>query len=303
VQELLALAAEQFGLFTRDQAHKYQLTDRMLQRRVRNGTLEQLPRGVYRVVGVEKSWRHLILAACFCGGDDCVASHRTAAVLHGFDSVRSGIVEVTVPRTMRYKCDWATVHQSGDLTAVDRTMIGLIPVTTPERTLIDLGAVRHWRRVEESFDGAERDDLTTTDLVHDRHAQLRKQGRNGVGPMAVVLAGRTGVPPKEVIERRFLRLLEAAHLPKPECQYEVVLPDGRRRFIDAALVDLKLGFELDGHATHSTRKQRAADYVRTDELGDLGWRISRFTWEEIHTNGALVVHRVRSAIAARFGGL
>ncbi len=301
MDDLLALAATQLGLFTRVQAHKCKVTDRVLQHRVREGVFEQLPRGVYRVLGSDQSWHQRILAACLCGGDEAVASHATAAVLHGFDSVRTELVEVSVPRGVRLRCDWATVHESMDLVAKDRTTVGLIPVTTPERTLIDLGAVHRWRRVEEAFDGAERDGLTTTDIVQVRHAQLRKRGRNGVGPMGVVLSTRTGVPPKEVIERLFLRRLEAAHLPKPQCQYEVVLPDGRRRFIDAALVDIKLGFELDGNATHSTRRQRAADNVRTDELADLGWRISRFTWEEIRHKGALVVHRVRSAIQARSG--
>ena len=51
---------------------------------------------------------------------------------------------------------------------------------------------------------------------------------------SVVLRNRLCVPPKYVIERRFVRLLENAGLPLPELQYEVALPNGRKAYLDAA---------------------------------------------------------------------
>jgi hypothetical protein len=186
---------------------------------------------------------------------------------------------------------------------MDCTHVGPIPVTTPARTLIDLGAVASWLRVEEAFDGGERDELTTCGVVARRHAQVRKQGRRGVGPMAIVLDRRTERPPKEVIERRFLRLLEKAGIPLPECQHEIVLPSGRQVFIDAAHVDLRLAWELDGHGSHATRAQRADDNARAGEIEDLGWKLRRFTYEQVMHERAAVVRAVRSAITSRSCGL
>jgi hypothetical protein len=295
MDQLLAIAATQYGIFTRMQARRCGLSDRQLQYRVRNGVLEQLARHVYRVRGSELTWHQRLLAACFVGGEKCLASHRAAAELHGFDAVRRGLIEVTVPRgTRRLNVD-AIVHESLDLAPDDYMRVGPIPVTSPARTLIDLGAVARWERVEEAFDGAERDELTERFRVVRRHAQVRRQGRNGVGPMAVVLQNRVVVPPKYVIERRFVRLLENAGLPLPKLQYEVELPNGRKAYLDAAYPALMLGWELDGHGAHATRRQRAADNARASVLADLGWDLRRFTYEQVMDASGTVVRTVRAA--------
>jgi hypothetical protein len=275
------------------------VSDKVLQRRARQGVFERLPRGVYRVCGAQQSWHHLVLAACLCGGDECAASHTSAAALHRYDGSRIELVEVTVPRGKKFRCDWAVVHESNDFAAVDRTFVGTIPVTTPERTLIDLAAVSTTDAVEESFDGAERDRLVVADTVAGRYAQLRRRGRGGVATMARVLNRRTHLPPRHVIARRFARLLERAGITSLEHEYEIVLPDGRRRYVDVARPDLLLAWELDGQGSHATRRQRAADHVRADEIGDLGWRISRITYEQVMYEPSAVVRRVRRAIRSR----
>jgi len=303
MQELLALAANQFGLFTRAQAHRCGVTDRMLRHRVETGMFVRLARGIHRVVGSERSWEQRVLEACLCGGPRCVASHRTAAALFGLHGSRRDIVEVTVPRSVRYKTSRAIVHQSLDLEPSDCTMLGPIPVTTPARTLIDLGAVAAWPRIEEAFDAGERDNLTTTDIVSARHSQVRRRGRRGAGAMAVVLHRRGPLPPTELIERRFLRLLERDGLPSPECQFELALPNGRRAFLDAAYVAVRLGFEIDGHGSHATRTQRAADNTRAAMISDLGWTLRRFTYEQIVNDGAAVALAVRTALESRSCGL
>jgi hypothetical protein len=299
MEQLLAIAAVQFGLFTRKQAYRCKVSDRQLQYRVGIGVFDQLARHVYRVRGSEPTWHQQLLAACFAGGERCLASHRSAAELHGFDAVQRGIVEVTVPRGTRRQIPGAVVHESLDLAPDDYVHVGPIPVTSPARTLIDLGAVSRWERVEEAFDGAERDELTERFRVVKRHAQVRRQGRNGVGPMAIVLRGRLDVPPKYVIERRFVRLLENAGLPMPELQYEVELPNRRKVYIDAAHPAPMLAWELDGHGAHATRKQRAADNKRASALSDLGWAVRRFTYEEVMEEGSAVVLTVRAALRAR----
>jgi Transcriptional regulator, AbiEi antitoxin len=301
MQELLVLAATQYGIFTRTQAHAHDVSDRMLQRRVRNGELEQLSPSVYRITGSPTSWHQDVLAACLGGGASCVASHRTAAAIHGFDGFVQGVIEVTVPRHVRYRRAGIVVHQSLDLAECDHTSVGVIPVTSSERTLIDLGAVTGYRRVEHAFDGAERDRVADRDMVARRHREIRRQGRNGVGPMAVVLDERPIAIPHSILERAFLRLLEQAGLPPPVCQHRVFLPNGRLAFIDAAYVELTLGFELDGHGGHATRHQRAADNKRANDLRDLGWDLRRFTYEEVMHEGFHVVRAVQAARASKRG--
>jgi len=298
MEKLLVLAATQFGLFTRLDAHERRVSDHMLQARVRNGSLEQIATNVYRVAGSPNSWHQDVLAACWAGGPRCVASHRTACVLHRFDGFRAGIIEVTVPRPQRFRRTGVVVHQSTDLVPADCMSIGPIPVTTPERTLIDSGIVAGYDRLEEAWDGAERDRLIVTDELERRHTQIRRRGRNGAGPSGVCIDQRLDVNPHSVLERRFLRLLDDAGLPTPVCQYPIKLMSGRTAYLDCALVDLTLGFELDGNH-HATPKRRASDNLRSSDLADLGWDIRRFTYDQVMRHGDVVVRKVRAAIATR----
>src|SRR5262245_31884615 len=120
--------------------------------------------------------------------------------------------------------------------------------------------------------------------------------------MAVVLEQRPVATPHSVLERAFLRLLERANVPAPTCQHSVTLLNGRIVRIDAAFVELVLGFELDGHGSHATRAQRAADNKRANALRDVGWDIRRFTYEEVMREGTSVARAVRVAIAQHRAG-
>ena len=120
------------------------------------------------------------------GGAECFASHRTAAVLYGFDGFGPGVIEVLVPMRVLHLRKGVVVHHSRLLSAVDRARVGVIPVTSRVRTLIDLGAVVSAGRVEEAFDGAERDRLVRREQVEARYRALRAPGRDGIGAMTQV---------------------------------------------------------------------------------------------------------------------
>ena len=300
LQALSAVAARQLGLFTRRDAKAAELSDGQIRRLVGRGLVERVTPGVFRFAGSPRSWHQDVLVACLDGGNECVASHRTAAVLHGFDGFRPDVVEVVVPMTVRHRRKNAIVHHTRDLPAADRVRIGSIPVTSRARTLIDLGAVVPPDLVEEAFDGAERDGLVRRDQVGSRYAALRAPGRNGIGAMTQILAGRSAKEriPRSVLERRMRRLLSAAALPMPVGNYRVRLPAGVVYEIDLAYVDLLLGIELDGHGSHATRRARAGDNVRGNALETAGWTLRRFTYEQVMHEPALVTTTVRDAVAA-----
>jgi hypothetical protein len=198
--------------------------------------------------------------------------------------------------------DGVVVHQSRAFESVDHTTVASIPVTTVARTLIDLGAVRPEYAVENATDSAERDRLVHRHEITLRFQALAARGRNGIATMRSVLDDREAVVPGSVLERRFLRLLAHANLPRPSVQHRVVLANGRVAYLDAAYVAVYLGFEIDGHRWHATRAQRAADNRRIDRLADLGWEIHRFTYEQVVDDGRGVIDTVRRALhRKRFG--
>lgn len=76
-------------------------------------------------------------------------------------------------------------------------------------------------------------------------------------------------------------------------------------FVDFAHVDTKIAIELDGHAFHSSRKDRNRDYTRQQEIEDLGWRFIRIPGSQVFQNidgcVAVVFRRIQQARLAKHG--
>jgi very-short-patch-repair endonuclease len=298
--KLAATAAGQLGLFTRRDAAKAGVSPSQLRRLVEGRVVERLAPAVFRFAASNRSWHQQVLAAVLDGGQYCVASHRTAAALHSFDGFRADVIEVLVPMSVFHRRKEVIVHHTRTLPAIDRVWVGAIPVTSKERTLIDLGAVAPADRVEEAFDGAERDRIVNRARVEGRYWELRAPGRNGIGAMTQVLDGRLALDnvPRSVLERRMLRLLERARLPKPEVGHRVRLSESTVYILDFAFLHERVGIEVDGHGSHATRRQRAADNVRMNDLENADWSIRRFTYEQVTNDPLAVAATVRAALNA-----
>jgi hypothetical protein len=271
-----------------------------LRRFVEKGVIDRVAPDVFRFAASTRSWRQEVLLAVLDGGPECLASHRTAAALHGLDGFAADVVEVLLPMNVYHRRMNAIVHHTRSLTSVDRSRVGAIPVTSRARTLIDLGAVVTAESVENAFDCAERDRRGIRAEVEARYGALRARGRNGIGAMTQILSERVATDrvPRSVLERAMLRLLHRAGLPRPIGCYRVELSGGDVYELDFAYVSRRLGLELDGHGSHATRRQRAADNVRANALGDGGWRLRRFTFEQVMHQPASVAAAVRAALEA-----
>jgi hypothetical protein len=193
------------------------------------------------------------------------------------------------------------VHESTDLAACDRSETLAIPVTTIERTLIDLGAVVHRHKVEQAFDDALRRHLTTPEAVRDRFVQVARRGRRGVGVLRPLLEQRLegSEQPTGEFERRVGRLLVRAGVRPPTFEYVVRTPSGAFvARVDLAYPDLRIAIECDSDRWHSGRHRRQADLDRQNRLVLAGWTILRFTWEDLVDRPELIIERVEAAIAA-----
>jgi hypothetical protein len=297
---LSSLAETQLGCFTREQARRQNVSDYQLRALARDNVVEKAAPRVYRFTATPATWLQKVMVASLDGGPDCHASHRTAAALHRYPGFRlDGIIEVLVPMHVRHRRKDVIVHHTRSFPEIDRTKVGAIPVTSPARTLIDLGAVLPAHLVEEAFDGAERDKRVSRYRVESRYKDLRAPGRNGIGAMTQILDQREAVRrvPRSVLERRFKRICERAGLPMFVTAF--VLNIGGEIFeLDFASTGLRLGIETDGHGSHATRSERAADADRQNKLEDEGWTIRRLTYEQIMFDEPHVVQTVKRAIKA-----
>lgn len=143
--ELLALAEDNDGLVTAEQARQAGFTDSVLARLAQRARIERIARGVYRIPyyppGRFSQYREAVLWARANRGPQNVAlSRATALVVYGISDANPSAIHLTVPssaRLRRRRPKGVVVHRE-DLTPEDVTLQEGIPVTTISRTIADL---------------------------------------------------------------------------------------------------------------------------------------------------------------------
>jgi hypothetical protein len=144
-QAALDVAAGQQGVVTARQLGGCGLTRHDIARRVRSGWLRRRYRGVF-VVGPVDAPHAAAMAAVLAVGDGALLSHEAAAVLRAMRVPAGGAIEVTVVgRDARGPAD-VRVHRTQALHPADATRHHGVPVTSPQRTLLDLATVLHSSR-------------------------------------------------------------------------------------------------------------------------------------------------------------
>jgi very-short-patch-repair endonuclease len=134
------IAARQHGVVRFDQFVWAGLSPKGITRRTRSGRLHRLYRGVYAVGHTNLSREGRWLAAVFACGDGAVLSHASAAHLWGISPKSPSTIHITVPvPNGRAKRPGIRLHRSSTLSPRETTQRRGIPVTTPARTLRDLG--------------------------------------------------------------------------------------------------------------------------------------------------------------------
>jgi very-short-patch-repair endonuclease len=290
-------AARQFGLVAYRQALDCGLSRSSISRRVASGAwLRVLPR-VYRLASTPESWCQRALAACLWAGDGSALSHKAAAHLWGFEGFRECPVDVMTSRSLRVAAPWLVIHRVQGLIPFDVTRKEGIPVTTPSRTLLELGAVCDEGAVDIAIDSAVRDGLVSMERLQ---RQLEVSGTNGCRGTSVLrrllhVRGRSYRPMDSGGEIRFRRLLSKFGLPQPQHQYPSRA--GTRR-IDFAYPEAMLAIEIDGFDPHSGKKAWQHDRARQNELVAEGWTVVRFTWDDLVYRSSDVAGLIRQFLYA-----
>jgi very-short-patch-repair endonuclease len=290
---LRGLARKQLGLVSRRQALEL-LTADQIRRRLRTHALEAVRPGVYRIAGAPESWEQAVLGACLAVPGSA-ASFRCAAALWGLERFRRDLVEITVPERERRRLEGVIVHDSAVVGPLHRATVGVIPVTSPARTLCDLTAVETRWPVERAVDEALRKKLVTLRTLTRVAAALEGRGRMRCTVMREILEARApGFHPGESDpELRIMKLLARAGLPAPMPQHRVRL--GKRTIrIDLCYPEQKIAIEYDGWDHHRGRQAFDDDRARANDLVLLGFRVLRFTSK---STDQTIVDTVATALA------
>jgi very-short-patch-repair endonuclease len=257
---LAALARRQDGAVTRAQLRDLGFAPQEVRTRLGHGRLTPVYRGVYSVGPLADRGR--IRAATLAGGRYSAASFSTATALIRLIPTLPAVLHVSLTRGDRRSRPGLQIHRG--LEPSDVTHIAGIPVTTPLRTLEDLG----WpeRIVREAL------------------------ARGLVRPEDVP-AGAENVPQNE-FEDRMRALVARAGLPQPIAQY---------RFgpytLDFAWPELRVVVETDGWATHGWRAAFEDDRARDAALLAAGWRVLRVTYRRLRREPMVVAAQLAAVLA------
>ena len=294
---IAAIASRQHGVIDLRQAVRIGTTEDAIRTRLARGSWRQLHSGVYVVGGAPDTPEQRLTAACLAAGPDAVASHRAGAWVWGFDGFEHpGPREITFAEGRGPLPADSIRHRTRRFDPIDRTVHNGIPVTTRERTLIDLGAVVRPFLVETAVESYLRTGGTLTRL-NARIEAVAGRGCRGVGVLRGVLKGRLqGGALGSPLEVAFKRLLERNGIEPPVAQYEVKLPDGSSVVLDFAWPQYKAAVDVHGWAHHRNKVVFEGDFSRMPELEQIGWRYRMYTHKAVTRREAMVLHSLLTAI-------
>jgi very-short-patch-repair endonuclease len=289
------IAGVQHGVLARWQLLAAGVPASAIDRRLNGWNLIAIYPGVYAVGHRSLSRYGEWLAAALAGGERAMLSHRSAAALLGIADDEPGLqIEITVPHEDGggRRISGLAIHRSRlplDEARVERQAI---PVTTIERTLIDLAGARPDRLLVRAFHAADR--LELLDLRALGAACERARGKRGVRRVTGLIAAHREMPfTRSELERMFLRLCDRAGIKRPAVNVEI-----ERFEVDCVWPPERLVVELDSYGFHRDRASFEADRIRDARLQLAGYRVLRITWRRLVDSPDEVAAEVRTLLSA-----
>lgn len=274
----------------------------------RAGDLVRVRRGVYTTrraiesAGSDPRQDHAlrVAAARACIGRTGVASHQSAAVLHGIDLLRypgDGAVWLTrSPDQYRGRPPTGVHLYSARLPRQHVTKLYGLPVTTATRTVVDLARSQTYMEGVVAMDSALRLSKTTDLGLADA---LRSCAGWPGADQARRVTAFSSEDAESVLESCARVVFAEEGLPAPVLQAAIATADGE--FIgrvDFCWPAYRVIAEADGMAKYDDPRRAREQIMRDIRLRDAGYKVVHFTWNELFRTPERVIDRIRAAFAA-----
>jgi hypothetical protein len=290
-----ALAEEQHSVINIDQLLSCGASRAWIARRARDGLILRDGPAVFRMPGVPRTFLTRAMAAVLSCRSPAVVSHRSAAFLHGIETVLEPLtVEITVPRHRRPRSRRGIrVHESRAFELSEPTARHGIPVTGVARTILDCAPM--FEKPVRLLDDAIRQRIVAWDELWSCYLGHNVAGRN-VRPFRDILLERDGnTPPGGEFARRMADMLTAAGLPKPVFEHRVVI-DGHVYYLDLAWPSRMVAVECNDAGSHNTPKAFRRDPMKRNRCERAGWTYLEYTWRDTVYESVEVLTQVTAAL-------
>ena len=225
------------------------------------------------------------MAAVLAAGPGACLSRVAAGFVHSLIERAPTNVDVTTPTWRRSRAG-LTLH-TRKLEKTEITLRHGIPVTSPERTLLDLATTLPPDRLRRIVHEAEVQRIT----AHAKLVAVLDSHAGAPGSPALRRHVEKGpAPTRSELEDRLLELLHdfPPHATNARVEgYEV----------DVLFPDRRLVLEADGARFHDTAAARAGDAEKQARLEAAGYRVLRITWADVTSHRDRTVARIRRALA------
>jgi hypothetical protein len=292
VEELLA---RQGGIARRRDVLRAGLSRHRLARLLREGRLRLLTPHLVTNVDQptpDEPLRSLVL------GLDATVSHEDAALLWGMELVSTPEKRtVTIGRNRsRASGRGAKIHRR-NLTGDERVHRDGLWLTSELRTVLDLCRSLPLHEAVVLTDSALRRRLVTVEELTGALCDVPPGvGRDRIARVLQLIDPESG----SVLESLCRVLLARAGLAPEQTQLVVRTRSGRWiGRVDFAWPSARLVVETDGFAFHADRASYRKDRRRGNGLVLAGWRVLRFSWEDVVHDPDEVVEAVREALQQR----
>jgi hypothetical protein len=290
-----ALAEAQFGVLSRVQCLGLGMTSDAIRWMLRSGRWQRVHLGVYATHVGPLDWPARVSAALLYCGAGAVASHRTAARLHGLLDQDPHDIEVLIPANRRVvRPSHVGVATCSDLarrtapsrwpsrTTVEDTVLDLAERGDSENAIVWLSKACQCRRT------------TTVRLAEVLESRMRHRWREVLVDALSDVAD--GV--ESLLEFRYVRRVERPHgLPEARRQ-RVVVTGGCRRRTDNDYEPFGVVVELDGRLGHE-----GAGIFRDrtrDNIAAVSGKVSlRFGWADVDAQACEVARDVAVLLWSR----
>jgi very-short-patch-repair endonuclease len=295
--EVARIADRQRGLIHRRQLEAAGLGQTAIRNRVRKRQLQRVLPDVFAVGSGLPTGRmaHRLgvqTAAVMQFNGRGLLSRRSAGVLWGLIEPVDGPVTLTVVG-WDGGCRWGlTVHRVKFIDPSEiRTRLWL-PLTSPARTLLDLAGVLDPFELESALANAVRGRLLRDSDLRQTLSRAPRSTK-GIATLRALLQGaRPAADTRSIYERRLLRLIEQAELPRPLTNIKVA-----GHMVDMLWPEQRLIVEFDGWEFHHDRGAFERDRLRDQRLIAAGHRVTRVTARHVDRTPFALVARLAAGLS------
>jgi len=293
-RSLFELAAANNFLVVTGQLRAAGLTPRQWRRRTASGEWVAVMPGVWKHAATPQTWELQVRAGALCLGSPAALVGLSAARwwgLDGFDDIED--VEFAVPHSRRSR-GGPSIHIVRQWSRKDLVTRRGVQVTTVTRTIIDLAAFGVCaRRLEQAIDSGVRNRWTSVPTLTSRMAELARPGRRGIAQLRELLLDSGG---ESALERRFLQLLRAARIRRPQTQVTFRAHSTRAVRVDFLFEAERVVVEVSGRVGHASDSDRRKDARRRNQLLQRGLVVLEFTTADVIDDPHYVADTLRASL-------